>query len=123
MGEFSDNVYAAVKRIPRGFVSTYGDIAREVGRPRAARFVGYALHDNPDPGEVTPCHRVVFKDGRICDGFAFGGPDAQRKLLLEEGVVFRDEMHVDMMRCHFMFLPEAEGLPAGIDWEAEMRET
>lgn len=41
------------------------------------------------PAEI-PCHRVVFADGRICEGFAFGGPDAQRELLLGEGVTFTD---------------------------------
>ena len=122
MGEFSDNVYEAVKRIPRGCVSTYGDIAREVGRPRAARFVGYALRDNPSPGDEIPCHRVVFKDGSLCEGFIFGGPGVQRDLLLKEGVSFVDETHVDMDRRRFAFLPEADGLPAGIDWAEEMRE-
>lgn len=56
-------------------------------RPRNARFVGYALHSNPEPG-VIPCHRVVFRDGSLAPGFAFGGSERQRLLLEEEGVVF-----------------------------------
>lgn len=122
MGEFSEQVYQVVKRIPRGSVTTYGDIARAIGHPRAARFVGYALHDNPDPGDVTPCHRVVFRDGRICEGFAFGGPDVQRELLLAEDVPFVDDMHVDLARCRWRPGGMPDGRPADIDWSAEMAE-
>ena len=91
MGEFADSVFEVVCRIPRGQVATYGQVARMVGRPRSARFVGFALHANPRPGiepESIPCHRVVFKDGSLASGFAFGGPGVQLNLLLEEGVRF-----------------------------------
>ena len=90
---FFERVYEVVEQIPEGMVATYGQVALLAGRPRSARYVGYALHSNPRPGEI-PCHRVVFADGRICEGFAFGGPDAQRELLLGEGVTFVDPMHV-----------------------------
>lgn len=92
---FFARVYETVEQIPEGFVATYGQIAALVGEPRKARYVGFALHVNPRPGEI-PCHRVVFADGRICEGFAFGGPEAQRALLEDEGVVFRDDTHVDL---------------------------
>ena len=91
MGEFADSVFEVVCRIPRGQVATYGQVARMVGRPRSARFVGFALHANPRPGidpDSIPCHRVVFKDGSLASGFAFGGPGVQLNLLLEEGVRF-----------------------------------
>lgn len=96
--EFSQKVYDAVKCIPSGRVTSYGFIALLAGRPRAARFVGYALHRNPEPG-VIPCHRVVFKDGSLCSGFAFGGMDVQRRLLESEGVMFLNDGRVDMARC------------------------
>ena len=102
MGEFSDRVFEVVRRIPRGKVATYGQVARMIGHPGAARYVGYALHNNPRPGAgegENPCHRVVFADGRICDGFAFGGPEVQRRLLADEGVTFLDERHVDLDQC------------------------
>ena len=73
---FFERVYEVVEQIPEGMVATYGQVARLAGRPRSARYVGYALHSNPRPGEI-PCHRVVFADGHICEGFAFGGPDAR----------------------------------------------
>ena len=97
MGAFNDAVYEAVRQIPEGRVASYGQVARMVGRPRNARFVGYALHVNPEPG-IIPCHRVVFKDGSLAPGFAFGGEDEQRRLLEAEGVVFLDDGRVDMTR-------------------------
>ena len=97
---FFEQAYEVVEQIPEGMVATYGQVALLAGRPRSARYVGYALHSNPRPGEI-PCHRVVFADGRICEGFAFGGPDAQRELLLGEGVTFTDPMHVDLAACRW----------------------
>lgn len=139
MGEFQDKVYATVRRIPRGKVASYGLIARLIGAPRKARFVGYAMHDNPEPWNAAsqsgiPCHRVVFKDGRICEGYAFGGPDVQRTLLEDEGVSFADESHVDMGACtwdgYSSGITDYEGIPEGaptappadFDWERELAE-
>lgn len=93
-----EKIYEVVKTIPMGKVMSYGQVAMLAGNPRWARVVGYALHANPQPG-IIPCHRVVMKDGSICTGFAFGGADAQRALLLSEGVGFLDEMHVDIENC------------------------
>lgn len=83
---FFTQVYDTVKKIPRGKVATYGQIARILGKPRASRAVGNALHVNPHPGEITPCHRVVNRQGRLAPGFAFGGPENQKLLLKNEGV-------------------------------------
>lgn len=88
---FFESVYEVVKRIPKGKVLTYGDIARAVGAPRSARQVGWALHSNPQPG-VIPCHRVVFGDGRLTEGFAFGGKEVQKALLEAEGVQFENDV-------------------------------
>ncbi|MDR2525798.1 MAG: MGMT family protein [Oscillospiraceae bacterium] len=99
---FFSRVYAIVREIPRGQVATYGQIARLAGNPRMARQVGWALHSNPDPGaDATeiPCHRVVFKDGRLCSGFAFGGAQAQQALLAAEKVSFCPDGRVDLSVC------------------------
>lgn len=53
---FFERVYEVVEQIPEGMVATYGQVALLAGRPRSARYVGYALHGNPRPGEI-PCHR------------------------------------------------------------------
>ncbi|MBP1578365.1 MAG: MGMT family protein, partial [Oscillospiraceae bacterium] len=61
---FFKRVYEAVKQIPLGKVATYGQIAMICESPRASRVVGWALHNNPQPG-VIPCHRVVDRNGRL----------------------------------------------------------
>ena len=119
MGDFSDRVFDQVRRIPAGKVATYGQIARLIGEPRKARYVGWALRGNEEPVKV-PCHRVVFKDGALAEGYAFGGEGVQRKLLADEGVAFSDEHHVDMAACLWDPSRDAEGRPSDIDWEREI---
>ena len=111
-------------------MAAYGQVGRLIGAPRSARYVGYALHANPDPGaEVNniPCHRVVFKDGGLCKGFAFGGPEIQREMLEAEGVAFADDTHVDMDACqwdgHADGSPDGElptAPPEDVDWTREL---
>lgn len=81
----SKRIYEAVKKIPRGKVATYGQIAEMAGDRKMARAVGNALHRNPDP-ENIPCYRVVNAKGELAGEFAFGGAGAQERLLEEEGV-------------------------------------
>ena len=90
-----EKIYYVVKSIPKGKVATYGQVAFLAGNPRWARVVGYALHVNPEPG-IIPCHRVVNREGRVADGFAFGGGEIQRKLLEAEGVVFEKNGRIDL---------------------------
>ena len=72
-----------------------------------------------------PCHRVLFKDGSLCKGFAFGGPDVQRDLLRSEGVAFLDDDHVDLS-AHLWdgrnAAVERDGPPDDFDWEKELGE-
>lgn len=88
-------IYEVVSRIPKGKVATYGLVAKMAGNPRWSRVVGYALHNNPAPG-VIPCHRVVNREGRVAEGFAFGGGSVQRKMLEDEGIVFEADGHIDL---------------------------
>ena len=90
-------IYDVVRKIPRGCVATYGQIATLAGNPRWSRVVGYALHVNPEPGKI-PCHRVVTKDGCLSNAFAFGGENMQRLLLSEEGVEFLEDGRIDMKK-------------------------
>lgn len=98
---FFARVYDVVRQIPEGRVATYGQVASMVGEPRKARFVGFAMHSSPGAKGGVPCHRVVFKDGSLCAGYVFGGPDAQRALLEEEGVTFLADGRVDMGLCQW----------------------
>lgn len=91
-----DKIYEVVKKIPKGYVATYGQVAALAGNRRWARVVGYALHANPDQ-EHIPCYRVVTKDGKPSDAFVFGGINEQIKLLQDDGIEFIDG-HVDMKK-------------------------
>ncbi|MEM2320852.1 MAG: MGMT family protein [Candidatus Bathyarchaeia archaeon] len=84
MTEFKRSVLLAVYKIPKGKVSTYKRIAEKIGRPKAFRAVGNALHKNP-LSPVIPCHRVVRSDGRIV-GESIKEVEERRRLLVEEGV-------------------------------------
>jgi deoxyribonuclease V len=90
--KFDDYFYSLVKQIPKGMVSTYGELARALGDIRGARAVGRLLNENPY-APIVPCHRVVMSDGGI-GGFG-GGIEKKIKLLDKEGVKVRDDNIVD----------------------------
>lgn len=92
-----EQVYAIVGRIPAGRVATYGDIARLLGRPRAARQVGYALAAL-EQGSDVPWHRVVNARGRISPRGIAGSDELQRILLEDEGVEFGLHGTIDLDR-------------------------
>ncbi len=79
---FSKQVYDVVRKIPRGKVMTYAEVARKAGRPKAVRAVGYWMSKNYDP--KIPCHRVVRSDGKI-GNYNRGGPKKKFELLMKEG--------------------------------------
>ena len=85
----SKRIYEAVKKIPKGRVATYGQVAEMAGDKNMARAVGNALHKNPEPGTI-PCHRVVNSKGELAGAFAFGGAGVQADLLAKEGVVVKE---------------------------------
>lgn len=78
---FTDKVRDVVRKIPRGKVLTYAEVARRAGSPRASQAVGNVLHGNHDP--KIPCHRVIRSDGKL--GGYNRGASNKRKLLREEG--------------------------------------
>lgn len=85
----SKRIYEAVKKIPKGRVATYGQVAALAGDKNMARAVGNALHRNPDP-DTIPCYRVVNSKGELAGEFAFGGPGAQQRLLEADGIEVTD---------------------------------
>ena len=82
-------IYDVVKRIPKGKVATYGQVAFLAGNPRWSRVVGYALHQNPDPVNI-PCFRVVNRFGEPSPAFVFGGVNRQIELLENDGIELKD---------------------------------
>ena len=95
MENIFEKIYTAVRAVPPGRVTTYGQIALLVGNPRLARVVGYALHEAP---EDVPCHRVVNRFGGLSDAFAPLGRETHRLLLEMEGVEFTPEGNADLAR-------------------------
>ncbi|BDQ01815.1 MGMT family protein [Ignavibacterium sp.] len=86
--DFFQKVYEITKRIPRGKVTTYGDIAEACGIRSAARTVGWALNGcGPD----VPAHRVVNRYGALTGKIHFGDPNLMEELLRSEGVTFDEK--------------------------------
>ena len=83
MLKFQNKVLETVSKVPKGKVTTYSEIARAIGNPRAARAIGTALSKNPNPIQV-PCHRVVKSNGEI-GGYKLG-TRKKTQLLISEGV-------------------------------------
>lgn len=77
-------VYAVVKKIPKGKVATYRQVAKLSGI-KSPRVVGSILHKNIDPINI-PCHRVVNMKGKLATSYAFGGIIEQKKKLQQEGI-------------------------------------
>jgi O-6-methylguanine DNA methyltransferase len=94
---FQDKVYRLIRTIPEGKVATYGQIAKLVGSPGAARAVGMCMKINPDAPR-TPCHRIVASDGRLTGYSAEGGIRKKKQMLLSEGVSFVGD-RVDLGHC------------------------
>jgi methylated-DNA-protein-cysteine methyltransferase-like protein len=105
---FHARVYARVKEVPAGFVTTYGDVAAALGSPRVARHVGWALAALTD--EETPWHRVINAKGRISFRGDTGRGELQRALLEEEGVVFKGE-RVDLKAHRWTFRVDGHVCP------------
>jgi O-6-methylguanine DNA methyltransferase len=93
---FKQKVYELTKKIPKGKVATYGQLATLAGHPKAARAVGAFMRANPDAPR-TPCHRVVASDGSLTGYSAGNGIPTKKKMLIEEGVCF-ERNKVNLLR-------------------------
>ena len=98
--ELYRSIYGVVRRIPRGRVATYGQVAELAGIPRHARQVGYALHAL-EWGSSVPWHRVINARGEISARSAPGADRVQRQLLEREGVVFDAAGRVDLAKLRW----------------------
>lgn len=78
---FAERVRDAVRQIPRGETRSYGEVAKAIGYPGAARAVGTVMKNNYDP--TVPCHRVIRADGSL-GGYNRGGTEKKKQLLESE---------------------------------------
>lgn len=91
-------ICAVIRRIPKGWVATYGQVAAMAGLPRRSRLVGYVLR-HLDPATEIPWHRVVNAKGGVSYSLSRNGGDAlQQRLLEKEGVEFDDGNRFDLER-------------------------
>ena len=84
--KFQLKVWAYLKKIPRGSVKTYSQVAKGIGKPLAVRAVANAIGKNPYPPEI-PCHRVIRTDGSLGGYSGKGGIKTKKFLLKREGVI------------------------------------
>jgi methylated-DNA-protein-cysteine methyltransferase related protein len=100
--EAVEAICAVVRRIPLGWVATYGQVAAMAGLPKRARLVGRVLQ-RLDSGTKIPWHRVVNAKGEVSFGLSRNGGDAlQRRLLEKEGIRFDDRNRLDLERCRWL---------------------
>lgn len=100
--EAVEAICAVVRRIPKGWVATYGQVAAMAGMPRRARLVGRVLQ-RLDPTTRIPWHRVVNAKGEISYSLSRNGGDIlQRRLLEKEGISFDDKNRLDLERCRWL---------------------
>ena len=97
MKSFFARVYEIVSQIPEGKVATYGQIALLLGHPRSARIVGWAMGTAPDYLNL-PCHRVVNRLGQMAPDHVFGSSEAQKAILIAEGVTFKENGSIDLKK-------------------------
>jgi len=94
-------ICAVIRRIPVGWVATYGQVAAMAGMPRRARLVGRVLQ-RLDPGTKIPWHRVVNAKGEVSYSLSRNGGDiVQRRLLEKEGIKFDASNRLDLERCRW----------------------
>ena len=84
--KFQQKVWAYLRKIPRGSVKTYSQVAKGVGKPLAVRAVANAVGKNPYPPKI-PCHRVIKSDGSLGGYSGKGGVKNKRSLLKKEGII------------------------------------
>lgn len=88
--DFQIKVWKEIKKIPKGKVKTYKELAKAIAKPNASRAVANACGKNPYP-VIIPCHRVIRSDGRIGGYSSRGGIKVKKNLLKKEGVILCNE--------------------------------
>ena len=84
--KFQLKIWAFLKKIPKGTVKTYLEVAKAIGKPQAVRAVANAIAKNPYPIQI-PCHRVIRSDGSLGGYSGLGGVKKKKNLLKKEGII------------------------------------
>lgn len=100
MNDLERRVYKKLLKVPKGKVTTYGDLARAVGLQNGQRIIGQIMGKNPFP-VIIPCHRVVKSDGKI--GGYYYGEKVKTKMLSDEGVLVKNGKIQDWEKTVFRF--------------------
>ncbi len=93
-------VYTLLAKVPKGKVTTYGELAKAAGIKNGQRVIGKIMNKNPYPS-IIPCHRVVRSTGQI-GGYAYG-TDVKNNMLTKEGVTITDEKIINMDNITYRF--------------------
>ncbi|KAG2472146.1 MAG: 6-O-methylguanine DNA methyltransferase, DNA binding domain protein [Nitrosopumilales archaeon] len=93
-------VYKKLMRVPKGKITTYGELAKAVGLKNGQRAIGRIMNKNPFP-VIVPCHRVVNSNGKI-GGYAYG-QDVKNKMLTKEGIEIQNGKILDFEKRIYKF--------------------
>ena len=102
MNDFYQRVYDVVRKIPKGRVASYGDIAEYLGTKSSARTVGYAMNNAHSVSPPIPAHRVVNRNGLLTGKHHFGSPTMMQQLLENEGVKIVDDQVQDFEKLRWI---------------------
>ena len=100
MNDLDRRVYKKLLKVPRGKITTYGELAKAVGLQNGQRAIGKIMNRNPYP-VIIPCHRVVKSDGKI-GGYFYGGK-VKTKMLSDEGITIKNGKVQDWEKSVFRF--------------------
>lgn len=98
LDSFYDQVYAVVRLVPKGRVTSYGAIANYLGTARSSRMVGWAMNGSHDVRPKVPAHRVVNRNGLLTGKHHFASPGMMQELLEEEGIRVVNDQVIDFKR-------------------------
>ncbi|GAB4286920.1 MAG: MGMT family protein [Marinilabiliales bacterium] len=99
--DFFQKVYAVVREIPCGRVTTYGAIAKYLGSPQSARMVGWAMNNSHYQKKYVPAHRVVNRNGMLTGKNHFETPQTMRQLLEMEGIKIKNDKIIDFEKYYW----------------------
>lgn len=102
MSDFYKKVYDLVRKIPKGKVASYGDIAAYLGTKGSARTVGYAMNNAHNVSPTVPAHRVVNRNGLLTGKHHFGTPTMMQQLLENEGIIIINDQIQDFEKVRWI---------------------